>query len=265
LIFTFEQRRWVNRGFLSGPVCPIYGSGAIMILLVLQPLRDWWPLLLATAILLTTILEYLTSWLMEKLFHARWWDYSGKPFNLHGRITLLHSLSWGVLCLILVYFLDPLLVLLLAGIPADGKAWAGAVALFLLIVDLVLSVSSIVDLNRQLARVHAMTQVIRQKNIELGENIQMRLTFMVQNFKVLRQQAKNISHIQRRLLAAFPNFRSLHYQDSLQRLRRWMKKNKQRQFWPMADMELLRSQFSARRRLPAKIRELKKAGRKKSE
>lgn len=242
IIFTIEERRWVNRGFLTGPICPIYGCGAILILVTLQPLLYSWPLLLLAGILLTTVLEYLTSWLMEKLFHARWWDYSDKPLNLHGRITLLHSLTWGTFCLLLVYGLDPMYARLLAGIPLRIRETGALLALIIMLIDLVVTVIGAVNLNRQLARLQEMTRTIRLKNSEFGENIQQRLAFLAASFRELRKEANMISGVQRRLLEAFPRLRSIHYQDTLKKLRHWLKKSRLPQVWPVADITMLRSQ-----------------------
>ncbi len=265
-IFTVEERRWVNRGFLNGPVCPIYGSGALLILLILKPLSADWPLLLAAGIALTTTLEYLTSWVMEKLFHARWWDYSNLPFNLHGRITLFHSLTWGAFCLLLVYGLDPLAGRLLAAIPEQLRLIGAAIAMIVLLIDLTVTVIGAVDLNRQLARLHEMVRLIRQKNSELSENMQQRLAYLAGSFRELRRQAGRISAVQRRLLDAFPRLQSIHYPETLTKLRRWLKRSRMPRIWPLADITLLNNQTSLlRRRLadagkPAPARPRQKPG-----
>ena len=138
--FSIRERRWVNRGFLNGPFCPIYGFGAILILAILEPLSGVWPVVLLTGIVLTTLLEYLTSWVLEKLFNARWWDYSNKPLNFQGRITLFHTLFWGVLCMLLVYGLDPVLNGILSSTSVDLRLIAGAVLTLLIFVDLSMTV-----------------------------------------------------------------------------------------------------------------------------
>ena len=85
---SIKEKKLVNRGFVTGPVCTIYGVGAMSVYLVLRPLQDHGLWLFLGGIVLATILEYVTSWVMEKLFHTSWWDYSERPFNLHGRICL---------------------------------------------------------------------------------------------------------------------------------------------------------------------------------
>ena len=104
-------RKWVNRGFLKGPMCPIYGTGALAMAITLTPVKNLdirvpmfghdvliTPLLVFIAgMVVCDIVEFITSVLMEKLFHARWWDYSNKKFNIQGRICLGHTFYWGIL------------------------------------------------------------------------------------------------------------------------------------------------------------------------
>lgn len=243
IYISVRQHRLVNRGFLNGPFCPIYGFGALLVLLVMSPLRNSWPLLLLAGILLTTGLEYLTSWLLETLFHARWWDYSKLRFNLHGRVTLFHSLAWGALSLALAYVLDPLLSQLLIRIDPTLRLILALLLLALLLLDLAITIASTIGLNRQLARLHEMTRLFRQKNSEFDQNLQTRMVFIVRSFHDWREQAKKLNTIQRRLLLAFPNFQSHHYPEALHKLRRWLKKQRPKLIWPDADIMLLRSQL----------------------
>lgn len=243
IYISIRQHRLVNRGFLNGPFCPIYGFSALLVLLVLSPLRDFWPLLLLAGILLTTGLKYLTSWLLETLFHARWWDYSKLRFNLHGRITLFHALGWGALSLVLAYVLDPLLSQLLVRIDPLLRLILACLLLALLLLDLAITIAGTIGLNRQLARLNEMTRMARQKNSEFGQNLQTRLVFIVRSFREWRNQANDLSTVQRRILLAFPDLQSIHYPEALHKLRRLLKKRRPQLIWPDADIMLLRSQL----------------------
>lgn len=102
-----EYKRFINRGFLIGPYCPIYGWGAVAITFLLYK-YSYDPLILFMMTIVTcAILEYLTSLVMEKLFKARWWDYSKYKYNLNGRICLQNSLLFGVLGVVLIKFINP--------------------------------------------------------------------------------------------------------------------------------------------------------------
>lgn len=102
-----KERRWVNRGFVTGPVCTIYGCGAVAVYLFLWPLEDQIVLLYFGGMIVATVLEYITAWLMETIFHASWWDYSTQPYNLQGRICLGASLGWGLFTVILFKVFHP--------------------------------------------------------------------------------------------------------------------------------------------------------------
>ena len=101
-----QYKRFINRGFLMGPICPIYGHGAIIMLILLKDFASNPFILFVMSMLVCTTLEYLTSYFMEKLFSARWWDYSNKKFNINGRVCLRNTLCFGILAIVLVYFLN---------------------------------------------------------------------------------------------------------------------------------------------------------------
>ena len=101
-----DTKCFVNRGFLIGPYCPIYGNCALAMVLLLHNVKS--PVLLfVLSIIICSAGEYITSYLMEKLFHARWWDYTKNKFNINGRICLVNSLAFGVLGFLLVKFVNP--------------------------------------------------------------------------------------------------------------------------------------------------------------
>lgn len=104
---SVKERRLVNRGFVTGPVCTIYGCGAVAVYLILKPVSGSPLLLFLGGIVVPTILEYLTAVLMETVFHTSWWDYSRNKFNFQGRICLGASLGWGLFTVLLFYMIHP--------------------------------------------------------------------------------------------------------------------------------------------------------------
>lgn len=112
------EKKFVNRGFLTGPMCPIYGTGATVFSVCLSPFYEkfgyskWYIIVLVILLgmVLADIVEFLTSVIMEKLFNARWWDYSNKKFNIQGRICLGHTLYWGAATGLFVYVVHPFVV-----------------------------------------------------------------------------------------------------------------------------------------------------------
>lgn len=158
----------VNRGFLNGPYCPIYGVGALIIIYVLTPYANSPLNVFVMGVFLTSLLEYLTSWGMEKLFHAKWWDYSDHRFNINGRVCLLNSTMFGGLCLILMYLVHPLVKDLL-GLFHKSQLMIIALIIFILfLIDLVESVREILAFNKKLDAIYESTREFAENFKEKG-------------------------------------------------------------------------------------------------
>lgn len=115
---SIPAKHFINRGFLYGSYCPIYGFGAICVIWMLEPFLARPLLLFLLGILLTSTLEYFTSWVMELCFHTKWWDYTGYFLNLHGRICIKNSLLFGILVLTVLYGIHPFILDALAWLPS---------------------------------------------------------------------------------------------------------------------------------------------------
>ena len=114
---SIPAKRFINRGFLNGPFCPVYGFGALLVIYPLEPLSDHIVLLFLCGMIITSLLEYLTAYILEVCFHTKWWDYSQKKFNIHGRVCLKNSLLFGVMSVLLVKLLHPWVQWLLKLLP----------------------------------------------------------------------------------------------------------------------------------------------------
>ncbi len=126
-----QYGRFINRGFLTGPVCPIYGAGAALITLcvgALAPVEDAYGTTFAVSFVLCGAVEYFTSYFMEKRFHARWWDYSQKPMNLHGRVWIGNLALFGLGGVAIIHLVNPALLALLARFSLAARR-AAAIAL----------------------------------------------------------------------------------------------------------------------------------------
>lgn len=129
------SKKWVNRGFLLGPICPIYGWGCLIITILLKRYLDDPIVLFVMAVVLCSILEYFTSYLMEKLFKARWWDYSDRKYNINGRICLDNAVLFGALGLLLSYVINPFVVKMLGFVPTLVFNIVALIILVVFIVD----------------------------------------------------------------------------------------------------------------------------------
>lgn len=125
---SIRPKKWVNRGFLRGPICPIYGTGGLVMMVCLLPLRHITKYLYLNELLifiagavLCDIVEFMTSYIMEKLFNARWWDYSNKKFNIQGRICLTHTFYWGTCSCLFVFILEPIMNYYIVGQVSESS------------------------------------------------------------------------------------------------------------------------------------------------
>ncbi len=137
-----QFHRFINRGFYTGPICPIYGSGAILITLAvhfLSPLESGIGTTFALSLVLCGTLEYFTSYFMEKRFHTRWWDYSRKPMNLHGRIWIGNLILFGAGGVLIIHVLNPFFLSWLAGFSLQVKEIVTGIILAVFAADFVLT------------------------------------------------------------------------------------------------------------------------------
>lgn len=149
---SVKTRRFVNRGFVSGPFVTIYGVGAVVIYVTLWPLEDCPLLLYCGGLAAATVLEYLTGALMEAVFHTSWWDYSSKRFQFRGKICLESSLAWGAFTLLLFYVIHPPVAWIVELVPRRAGYVAESVWSIGYLVDFGFSASAAFHLRERLIR-----------------------------------------------------------------------------------------------------------------
>lgn len=163
--------KFVNRGFLNGPLCPIYGFGVVIVLSFLEPLKGSKLLLFFGSVLLTSLLELVTGFVLEKIFHQHWWDYSDEPFNLGGYICLRFSIMWGFACMFVVYLLHPTVLLVIRLVPHTLGLVLLALFGLATAVDLAATVRTITRMNRRLSQIDELAAKIKEVSNEFGENL----------------------------------------------------------------------------------------------
>lgn len=186
----FDDKKWINRGFLIGPYCPIYGISAIVMVNYLTHYKNDIVTVFILALFICSFAEYITSYVMEKLFNTRWWDYSDEKFNLEGRICLKNCVYFGLLGVLLVYIVNPMFVRILNNINDGNLTIIGSIALGYFIFDYVLSFWLISKLKDNY-------------NIELKDMTE-DLTKKRKN--ILKKEKRKL---QRRLIKAFPNLKPI--------------------------------------------------------
>lgn len=147
---SVKKRKWVNRGFLHGPVIPIYGFGAIVVLVLTIPVKESLALVYLIGMIGATILEYVTGDVMERIFHVRYWDYSNQPLNLNGHICLACSLGWGAFSLAMIKYIHPPVEHLVCGVPGWILEWISLVLVITFTLDTVASVKEALNIKEML-------------------------------------------------------------------------------------------------------------------
>lgn len=166
-----KEHRFVNRGFLNGPFCPIYGFGVSAVIVFLTPYRSNLILLYIASVILVTVLEGITGWAMDKIFHNKWWDYSNMPLNIGGYVCLLFSLIWGVACVVILNLIHPVIHKGLAMLPRTLGIILIVVLSVLLIVDTCVTSSAIFKFNKRMEYMEKIAAELHEFSEQLGENI----------------------------------------------------------------------------------------------
>lgn len=220
---------FVNRGFLNGPVCPIYGVGFTVVIICLTPLSsDFW-LLFAGSVFLTTVLELVTGFILEKIFHEKWWDYSKEKFNLKGYVCLKFSLLWGVACALTMYFVQPMIFRLVCVVPYKAGMTVVIIAAAAFASDITVTVCAIKKICAQLRLMDEITQKLRRISDSIGEEISEKTIEMVQKTEKGRDEYEELkkkyqmlkserTFVHKRLSMAFPHLeleKKYHFSNKL--------------------------------------------------
>lgn len=171
IYYAVNHGKYVNRGFLSGPVCPIYGVGVILVLLVLTPIRDKLFLLFIGSVLFTTLLELITGYILEKVFSRKWWDYSKEPFHFKGYICLKFSLLWGIACVFVIHVVQPPLDKLISIIPMRFGIFLLMIFFSIFIFDLIITILTMMNFKRRIKIIAHIEELLKQESDRIGENL----------------------------------------------------------------------------------------------
>lgn len=178
---SIGEKKFVNRGFLTGPLCPIYGTGATVFGVCLMPFYEkygyskWYIILLVIVLgmILADIVEFLTSLIMEKLFNARWWDYSNEKFNIQGRICLKHTLYWGIATGIFIYIVHPFVTSQVQKLITPHQR--NQILIMILIVfafDLFFAVKGAFDIRKFMTKLNKLYDSVSETASEIKSNVQ---------------------------------------------------------------------------------------------
>ncbi|MDD5930536.1 MAG: putative ABC transporter permease [Spirochaetales bacterium] len=242
----FHEHKFVNRGFLHGPLCPVYGFGGVVILLLPASLYSTWIPLFFSSMIMCTVVEYFVSWIMEKMFHARWWDYSHYKLNINGRICLLNSVLFGFLGLGVIHFVYPQMLRFLD--------WLGDFAIMIssdmigaaLALDMIFTVRKLVDFSATMEKIKTFGESLRDhygsESWFHGENFETMLASVKQyaennKDKINKNILEKIEKLQtarnkaaESFMAHFPTMKSIQYKDELEHLKKHLKERVKARF-----------------------------------
>lgn len=211
-----EKRIVLNRGFLIGNYCPIYGCGALYMYFFLNRYYNDPVVLFVMALVGTSLLEYLTSYLMEKIFKARWWDYSNEPFNLEGRVCLVNAILFGMLGMLFIYVLNPIFMDLIAKIPDYLLIIISIVLFVTFLTDVIITFTVMVKLKKGL------TSLRKDSTYDMDKQIK---EVISSNSFYLRKLFKSFPKVKFKLPSNENILKSINnYLDNLDSLRKERKK-----------------------------------------
>ncbi|MCI8281317.1 MAG: hypothetical protein HFI76_06395 [Lachnospiraceae bacterium] len=243
---ALETGNFVNRGFLNGPVCPIYGCGVLLVVALLTPLKGNLLILFFGSLILTTAIELITGFLLEKIFHNQWWDYSNERFNLRGYICLKFSILWGLACTFVMDMIHPSVYLLIRKVPHIPGVVLLCVLIMALVCDFCITTATIFKFNKRLRLMEEIAGRLKTVSNEIGEGIYGNVTEALEIREELQEKAeekrKEAKELRRkyeelmavkefghkRLMKAFPAMKSKSCQESLLKLKQHVNEKKEK-------------------------------------
>ncbi len=165
---SIQKRKFVDRGFLIGPYCPIYGTGVVAITVLLKKYSDDVVATFFMSIIICGILEYMTSYFMEKIFKARWWDYTNRKFNINGRVCLQNLVIFGILGTFIVFVANPFLIKYINMIPITTLHIILGIFSFIFLLDTIVSYKLIFELKD-------ISRELKDNTIEISEKVKKRI------------------------------------------------------------------------------------------
>ncbi|MCC8168867.1 MAG: hypothetical protein LIO59_00495 [Oscillospiraceae bacterium] len=180
---------FVNRGFLNGPVCPIYGVGGVVVILCLSSIKNLF-LLFICSMVITSVIELITGFVLEKIYNTRWWDYSDMPFNIGGYICLKYSILWGFACIGLMRVIHPIIYKLIGVIP-ETLGWVMLALLpAVFAADIVVTILTINKLSKRMKLMRELADKIHSVSDGVGEHIYDGVTAAVKKGEEIRDNEK---------------------------------------------------------------------------
>lgn len=227
IFHAVSEGKFINRGFLIGPICPIYGFGVLAVVQCLEPIKDNLLLLFFGSFLLTSLLEFLTGFILEKFFKDKWWDYSNEPFNICGYVCIRFSLAWGLACVFIIDIIYPMTMNAVSLIPFKAGIVILCIFYVLIFVDLAVTLTEALKLRKLLIFAENAEKSIRKVSDGIGEALTNRTLDAIEKIEEGKEVIElgkvkvrlGPSKVQKRILKAYPRLKEGRYKESLQKLK----------------------------------------------
>lgn len=226
---SIAQKKFVNSGFLYGPFCPIYGIGAISMMIILDAFKNHYIITFFISVIVFSIWEYFVGWLLERIFATKYWDYSYYKFNIKGRVCLVNSLTWGFLGVAFIEIIHPIISYGIDKIKVETINTYTISILMYILIDLVLTSIKIKNINIKLDKLMEITYNIKEKveSIKQKANNKDSLNIIIEELKQKQEELKLIIDQQtQRFRKAFPSMTSEKINYFLKKKRAVKKQNK---------------------------------------
>lgn len=222
-------KKVINRGFLNGPICPIYGFGAMLVIFLIEGFKDNIFFLFLFGMLITSILEYISGYILETLFHTMWWDYSKRKFNIKGRVCLKNAIYFGIMSVVLMKIIHPFIIDIVDDFSPKATIIISVIAILTTSLDMLITLRTMNKLIIKLQWLDEIIEDLSKINIRLEKfdeeeikkaiaeirnregHIQIKFREIYRKIEDVRNQ----SVLQRRLMRAFPNMQSNRRRDQL--------------------------------------------------
>lgn len=203
------EKKLINTGFLRGPFCPIYGIGAVIMILFLKNFSNNLILLFFISIIVFTIWEYLVGVVLEKLFHTKYWDYSDNKFNFQGRICLMNSIFWGILGVVFIQYIHPFIESIIEKVDIRLLTFIYSIIGIVMLIDAITSIIKVKNIKVTLEKIEELNKEIKEKLKEITEEGKTDILENIQNLveQLKYKRNKTMLHLYKnvyRLKKAFP-------------------------------------------------------------
>lgn len=236
---SIASKRIINRGFLNGPICPVYGFGAVLVISLLGRFNNI-IIIFLLGMTLTTILEYFTGFILETLFHAKWWDYSDRKFNIKGRVCLKNAIYFGIMSVLIIKFIHPFIKHFVSVIPYKILLSMVIITTLWTILDLIVTVITLKKLDIKLNLLDDIIKELSDVNVKLdkfdrveiqdllkkinNDELEVREKINQINSKLDRIESNVI--LQKRVIKAFPYIKHKRQQEQLEHFKKIISENK---------------------------------------